>query len=247
MNEPGAKGLRIMTSEEIIKILTQHNAWRRGDGSVMTDVYVLGQAIDGAISALAAPQPQDHSEDNLDMVDRVPDAGETMREAFEEGIRLSDRGHILERSEIYGWYKDIEMVTRWETFQNGWQAAIRESRNTDNQTVKQDFTVESAPTETELSETELVGELIFDATLLVDYAQTMSIKNSPNVYESNRILGRRPDDASIRTYFILCAGAHYAITKALPSAYRPYWQYGWTVLQLAQIAKSHKVNVNFSF
>lgn len=101
----------------------------------------------------------------------------------------------------------------------------------------------------DLSEKEIRNELIFAGTLLVDYNQTLDIKNHPGMYETNPILGQHPSDARIRNYFLLAGLGHYAVTKALPSEYRPYWQYGWIALEVLTILHNQQIGlkVNFQF
>lgn len=46
-----------MTKEQAADILEKHNRWRRGDDSLpMTDVRLLGEAIEVAINALREVQ-----------------------------------------------------------------------------------------------------------------------------------------------------------------------------------------------
>ena len=41
--------------------------------------------------------------------------------------------------------------------------------------------------------------------LLVDYRQTLDIKNHSSMYEINPILGKHPSDLKITIYFIICS------------------------------------------
>lgn len=41
-----------MTNAEIIRHLTQHNQWRRGDEIPMLSPKLIGEAIDGAIAGI---------------------------------------------------------------------------------------------------------------------------------------------------------------------------------------------------
>ena len=64
-------------------------------------------------------------------------------------------------------------------------------------------------------------EYAFAAMLLVDYGQTRDIRNHPDRYETNRLLGPHPSDVRIRNYFLTAAVVHPVVTHLLPEQYRP--------------------------
>jgi len=99
----------------------------------------------------------------------------------------------------------------------------------------------------ELTPLEEKRQYLVYATLAIDAAQTLDIKNHPELHESNPILGRHPSDAKIVTYFVAAGYAHYSITKALPTEYRAAWQYGWAALQIATIVRNRKLNLRMNF
>lgn len=47
----------VLSRERTLKVLREHNAWRRGARGPQTDARLLGLALDAAIAALAAQQP----------------------------------------------------------------------------------------------------------------------------------------------------------------------------------------------
>lgn len=47
----------VLSREKTLKVLREHNAWRRGAKGPQTDPRMLGLALDAAIAALAAQQP----------------------------------------------------------------------------------------------------------------------------------------------------------------------------------------------
>jgi hypothetical protein len=99
----------------------------------------------------------------------------------------------------------------------------------------------------ELSPLEQKRELLVYSTLLLDAAQTLDIKNHPELYERNPLLGRHPSDLKIGAYFIGAAFAHNAITKELPTDYRAAWQYGWAAFEIATIIRNRRLNLRFNF
>lgn len=122
----------------------------------------------------------------------------------------------------------------------------------------------------ELTKGQIAAETAYMALWYVDYRQTKDIKNycmrqhpggtpGPNgvvtyangdfcvPYESNLFLGSHPSDAKIRNYFIGVGLAQFAITKALPSDYRPYWIGAGIAVQLYTVIKNRQLGLQFSF
>jgi hypothetical protein len=99
----------------------------------------------------------------------------------------------------------------------------------------------------ELTPLEEKRELLVYSTLLLDAAQTLDIKNHPDLYETNPLLGRHPSDGKIAAYFIGAGFAHNAITKKLPTEYRAAWQYGWAALEIVTIVRNRQLNLRFNF
>lgn len=99
----------------------------------------------------------------------------------------------------------------------------------------------------DLSPTEQKREYLVYTTLMLDAAQTLDIKNHPELYETNPLLGRHPSDVKIVSYFIGAGFAHDAITKALPSQYRAAWQFGWAALEIGTIIRNHRLDLRFNF
>ncbi|MGZ3240710.1 MAG: hypothetical protein ACXWJK_10185 [Burkholderiaceae bacterium] len=99
----------------------------------------------------------------------------------------------------------------------------------------------------DLTPIEQKRELLVYTTLMLDAAQTLDIKNHPNLYETNPLLGRHPSDTKIVAYFIGAGFAHDAVTKALPTEYRATWQYGWAALEIGTIIRNRKLNLRFNF
>jgi hypothetical protein len=99
----------------------------------------------------------------------------------------------------------------------------------------------------ELTPLEQKRELLVYSTLLLDAAQTLDIKNHPDLYERNPLLGRHPSDLKIGAYFIGAGFAHLAVTKQLPTEYRAAWQYGWAAFEVATIIRNRKLNLRFNF
>jgi lipid II:glycine glycyltransferase (peptidoglycan interpeptide bridge formation enzyme) len=99
----------------------------------------------------------------------------------------------------------------------------------------------------DLTQTELQREYLVFGTLVLDAAQTLDIKNHPELHEQNPILGNHPSDTKVIAYFAAAGYAHYSITKALPTEYRATWQYGWAALELATIIRNRQLNLRFNF
>ena len=68
-------------------------------------------------------------------------------------------------------------------------------------------------------------EVAWQLVNVMDWQTTLDIKNHPNLWETNPIMGRHPTDAQINLYMGGMAIAHYYISKRLKPKYRKYWQY----------------------
>jgi hypothetical protein len=82
---------------------------------------------------------------------------------------------------------------------------------------------------------------------LIDYAQTRDIKNHPELYETNPLLGENPSDTRIRNYFIAAGLAHVGIAHLLPRPYRMPWQMGWLTLQVINMQNNHRLGLRLEF
>jgi hypothetical protein len=71
-------------------------------------------------------------------------------------------------------------------------------------------------------------EAAYQAVNLVDAATTADIRNHDDVQEAgplaSAVLGSQPDPLETAAYFAVLGAAHAAVTHALPSRYRPWWQ-----------------------
>lgn len=98
-----------------------------------------------------------------------------------------------------------------------------------------------------LSSIEIKRQIVVEATLYLDYLQTVDIKNHPGMFEKNVILGLHPKDNRVTAYFLLAGAGHYAVTRALPTEYRAPWQYTWIALEAATIINNKKIGLSFNF
>jgi len=59
---------------------------------------------------------------------------------------------------------------------------------------------------------------------IIDWGQTLDIADKPNeYYETNPILGKRPDRGEVNRYFASTMMLKVLITHLLPFEYRKYW------------------------
>lgn len=97
------------------------------------------------------------------------------------------------------------------------------------------------------SEADLVGLGAIAATYVVDYKQTLDIKNHPGMYETNPILGRNPSDVKVRNYFIASGLTTLGAVYLLPKKYRPYLIGGVLVLEVAVIGHNKRIGLRTNF
>lgn len=98
-----------------------------------------------------------------------------------------------------------------------------------------------------LSNEELVGTAVLLTTLVIDYKQTLDIKNHPGMYERNPIMGRHPSDAEIRRYFGLAALGSVAMIYMLPKEYRMMFIGGAVTMQLVVIGNNKSIGLHTNF
>jgi len=110
------------------------------------------------------------------------------------------------------------------------------------------FLVASTAQAGTLSNADIQREVFFDGLMVLDYAQTKDIKHYPTTaHERNKLLGEHPSDAAIRNYFLVTAAGHYLVTKTLPAAWRPAWQYGFILLEAVTVYKNKRIGLQFSY
>ncbi len=68
-------------------------------------------------------------------------------------------------------------------------------------------------------------QLVFYALKTIDWKQTLSIKNNPNLQEANPILGPNPSDARINNFMIGAMALETGIALFLGAEQRQYFQY----------------------
>lgn len=98
-----------------------------------------------------------------------------------------------------------------------------------------------------LSAKEWKLEAAFLTAGLIDYGQTLDIKNHPGMYETNPLLGRHPSDTRIRNYFIAAGLTHVGVTHLLPRKYREHWQLGTLILQVGAVDNNHRIGLRMDF
>lgn len=83
--------------------------------------------------------------------------------------------------------------------------------------------------------------------LIVDAAQTLDIKNHPDVFETNIILGPHPSDRRILAYFPVCAIVFVAICLGFQHFDAPLlswlWTAGWLVVEVSCIHHNYRLGL----
>lgn len=98
-----------------------------------------------------------------------------------------------------------------------------------------------------LSESDLMGLGAIVATYVVDYRQTLDIKNHPGMYETNPILGKHPSDVRVRNYFIASGLTTLGVTYLLPKQLRPYLIGGVLTLEIGVIDHNKHIGLRTNF
>lgn len=92
------------------------------------------------------------------------------------------------------------------------------------------FLIKEAKAADDWSTDNTVAEVSYQLVNAIDYAQTIRIKDRPDLVEGNWAgrawMGREPHGTGAVTYFATLAVSHYVISRLLPAKWRPYWQVG---------------------
>jgi hypothetical protein len=99
----------------------------------------------------------------------------------------------------------------------------------------------------DFDKTDIAREAVFLTLMAVDYKQTLDIKNNPNMWEQNPLLGKHPSDKKIKTYFVATSLAHVGIAMILPKEHREVWQYVGIALEALVVIHNKKMGLQFSF
>lgn len=83
--------------------------------------------------------------------------------------------------------------------------------------------------------------------MAADHNQTRQICASPKVHETNPLLGREPEPARVRNYFVASTILHAAITYALPTQYRAAWIAAGIAIEASVVHRNRKLGLRVAF
>lgn len=93
-----------------------------------------------------------------------------------------------------------------------------------------------------------VRETVFVGLQIIDYKQTLDIKNHPGYSETNMFMGKHPSDVRIRNHFIISTALNIAVARVLPAGWpRQTLQYGTIAAEVFMIAKNRRIGINCNF
>lgn len=81
----------------------------------------------------------------------------------------------------------------------------------------------------------------------VDWAQTLEIRKSEGMHESNRILGKHPSVKRVNTYFTVTGLACIAINYYLPKPIDKWFAISWFSNGLASVVGNYSIGVRVKF
>lgn len=90
-------------------------------------------------------------------------------------------------------------------------------------------------------------EGLFLAQLAVDRAQTMDIKNHPEKFEYNPLLGVNPSDRRINKYFLTIALVHPMLCYVLPKNARNGFQFVSITVEAYAIGNNFSIGLRARF
>ena len=83
--------------------------------------------------------------------------------------------------------------------------------------------------------------------LALDMAQTLDIKNHPEFYENNAILGGHPSDEEVYTYFITSFVVISGLVLILPKNWSHGLQTGVIVIEVGVAANNYHMGIGIAF
>ena len=92
-----------------------------------------------------------------------------------------------------------------------------------------------------------VLEGAFVAATVLDWRQTLDIKNHPGLHEQNSILGRHPSNSTVNTYFATSILLHAVVADQLHGKWRTAWQSVWIGLELGTVQRNYALGIRLNF
>ena len=96
---------------------------------------------------------------------------------------------------------------------------------------------------------DIMLELTYVTAATIDWAQTRDIASErrPGIYETNIILGKKPDKATVNKYFLVTTLGHVALAGALTNPFRNWLQYAGIGVELCCIRKNVALGIRMDF
>lgn len=87
-----------------------------------------------------------------------------------------------------------------------------------------------------------------NTVVVMDWAQTRNIDQHPDLYESNKIMGRYPSDAEINRFFIIELLAYNLIGEyVISEKYKAVFYGGIAMVHGGAVLHNYNVGVKFQF
>ena len=86
-------------------------------------------------------------------------------------------------------------------------------------------------------------QVAFTALMVADWRQTRAIAVTPGYYETNIVLGERPNASRVNGYFAGTLLAHTLIAHALPHPWRERWQSAGIVIQAGAVTRNDAIGL----
>jgi hypothetical protein len=95
---------------------------------------------------------------------------------------------------------------------------------------------------------EISKQVAIGVLLIADMGQTLDIKNHYDcLEEKNPLLGVRPSDKKIYTYFLTAAILHTVLVDSLSTKHRAWLQNGTIALEIAVIGNNKHIGLSVKF
>jgi hypothetical protein len=90
-------------------------------------------------------------------------------------------------------------------------------------------------------------ETAFVAATVLDWRQTLDIKNHSHLYEQNSLMGRHPSNGTVNAYFVTALVLHAIVADQLQGTWRTAWQSAWIGLEVGTVQRNYALGIRLNF
>lgn len=98
------------------------------------------------------------------------------------------------------------------------------------------------------SKSDITREAVYLVLHTIDWKQTRYASEHPDRFvEQNPILGERPSEKRIDTYFLTTALLHVSAVHFMPEKWRPAFQYFWIGVEVGAVSNNYRIGIKMDY